>query len=50
MVLAGLLTGAEVILPNLTGLIPPRLFAAVSFIVVASAFIARLTAQKGVEE
>lgn len=45
MVLASLLSGAEVILPQFTDVVPPNLFAVLSFIVVGGAFAARLVAQ-----
>lgn len=49
MILAGLLSGIEVALPLLDGLlpIPPGIFAAMSAVATAGAFIARLVAQKG---
>lgn len=48
MLLAGLLSGLEVVLPLLDGIlpIPPGIFAALSFVTVAAAFIARVIAQK----
>lgn len=48
MLLAGLLSGLEVVLPLLNGVlpIPPGIFAALSFVTVAAAFIARVIAQK----
>jgi hypothetical protein len=51
LLLAGVLSGAEVALP-LIGIevIPPRLFAALSGIVAAAAFVARLLAQKGITD
>nr|WMC97961.1 hypothetical protein RAR13_04390 [Aminobacter aminovorans] len=52
MILAGLLSGIEVALPLLDGLlpIPPGVFAALSGLTVAAAFIARLVAQKGLSD
>lgn len=49
MILAGLLSGIEAILPLLDGVlpIPPGIFAGLTLITVAAAFIARLVAQKG---
>ncbi|MGO4449131.1 hypothetical protein AB4Y96_09405 [Phyllobacterium sp. TAF24] len=49
MILAGLLSGVEAILPLLDGVlpIPPGIFAVLTLITVAAAFIARLVAQKG---
>ncbi len=50
LLLAGLLSGAEVALPLLQGLLPisPGLFAGLSLIAVAAAFVARLVAQSSV--
>ncbi len=47
LVLAGLLSGIEVALPLIAGVlpIPPGIFAGLSFFVVMLAFIARLVAQ-----
>lgn len=52
MILAGLLTAAEVALPLLDGFIdlPRGLFAALSGIATGGAFVARLIAQKDIEE
>lgn len=52
MVLAAVLSGAEVAMPYLDGYvdIPPRLFALLSGLTVAAAFIARIVAQKGVTD
>ena len=49
MLLAALLSGAEVALPFLEGIItiPTGAFAALSGATVAAAFVARLVAQKG---
>lgn len=49
MLLAAVLSGAEVVLPLLGGIlpIPVGLFAALSFLTVAGAFVARIIAQKG---
>ena len=47
LVLAGILSGLEVILPFFSEDIPRNLFAMLSFIAVAAAFVARLVAQKG---
>ncbi|WP_029074422.1 hypothetical protein [Kaistia adipata] len=51
LLLAGVLSGVEVALP-LIGIevIPPRLFAVLSGIVAAAAFVARLLAQKGITD
>lgn len=46
MILAALLSGVEVALPFLGDWIPRGLFAALSGLVTAGAFIARLVAQK----
>lgn len=50
MVLASLLSGAEIILPQFTDVVPPNLFALMSFVVVGGAFAARLLAQKGLDD
>lgn len=52
MLLAGLLTGAEAALPLLGGLlpIPPGAFAAASALTCGGAFIARIMAQKGLDD
>ena len=47
LVLAGILSGLEVILPYFSDEIPRNLFAALSFVAVSAAFVARLVAQKG---
>jgi hypothetical protein len=48
MALAGLLSGAEVALPYLDGLlpIPPGVFAVLTLITVGAAFVARLVVQQ----
>ncbi|MBB3234456.1 hypothetical protein [Phyllobacterium endophyticum] len=52
MLLAGLLSGIEAILPLLDGVlpVPPRLFAVLTFLTVGLAFVARLIAQKGISD
>lgn len=52
MLIAGLLSGLEFAMPYLDGYvdIPPRLFALLSGLTVAAAFIARLLAQKDVAD
>lgn len=53
MAVAGLLTGVEAILPFLTEYVPQSFrgwFAAAAFVVTAAAFMARLVAQKGIDE
>jgi hypothetical protein len=52
MLLAALLSGAEVALPLLDGVlpIPPGIFAALTFVTVGAAFIARLVVQKGLSD
>lgn len=45
MVLASFLSGAEVILPQFSDVVPPGVFAVLSFFVVGGAFAARLIAQ-----
>ena len=47
LVLAGILSGLEVILPFFSDEIPRNLFAILSFVAVSAAFVARLIAQKG---
>lgn len=49
IILAGVLSGCEVILPLFSDNIPDKLFAALSFIFVAAAFVARIVAQKDLE-
>ena len=49
MVLAGLLSAVEVVLPLFADSIPRGTFAALSGITVAAAFVARLVAQQDVE-
>jgi hypothetical protein len=51
MLLAALLSGLEVVLPLLDGVLPlpPGMFAALSFVTVAAAFIARVVAQKDLD-
>lgn len=48
IILAGVLSGIEVILPFFSEDIPRATFAVLSFIFVCAAFIARLIAQKGI--
>jgi len=50
MLIAALLSGLEVAMPYLDGYvdIPPRLFALLSGLTVAGAFIARIVAQRGI--
>lgn len=50
MVLAGILSGVEVVLPFFSEALPRGLFAVLSFLTVAGAFVARLIAQKGLSE
>lgn len=47
IVAAGLLSGFEVILPLFFDMIPHGVFAVLSMVVAAAAFVARLVAQKG---
>ena len=49
MVLAFLLTMAEVMLPFFSDAIPPRVFAVLSGLAVAGAFVSRLIAQKDMQ-
>jgi hypothetical protein len=46
MLLAGLLSGCEVILPLYSEAIPRNIFAGLSMLAIAGGFIARLVAQK----
>lgn len=48
IVLAGILSGLEIILPLFHESIPKNLFAALSFVCVSAAFAARLIAQRDV--
>ena len=48
IILAGLLSGCEIVLPLFADQIPRNLFAVLSFAAVSAAFIARLVAQKGI--
>jgi len=48
LVIAGLLSGAEVILPLFHEDIPKNIFAILSMVFVTAAFIARLVAQRDV--
>lgn len=52
MVLAAALSGAEVAMPYLDGYvdIPPRLFALLSGLTVSAAFIARIVAQRSIND
>lgn len=50
MFLAAILSGVEVVLPFFSEAIPRGLFAVLSFLTVAGAFVARLVAQKGLSE
>lgn len=45
IVLAGLLSGAEIVLPLFVDSIPRNLFAVLSMLVTAGAFVARIVAQ-----
>jgi hypothetical protein len=49
MVLAFMLTMAEVMLPFFSDAVPPRTFAVLSGLAVAGAFVTRLLAQKDVK-
>ena len=48
IILAGALSGLEMILPFYSDEIPRNLFAVLSFVAVSAAFVARLVAQKGI--
>ena len=47
IILAGILSGLEVVLPFFSDAFPRNVFAALSFLAVSAAFVARLVAQKG---
>lgn len=49
MIIAGLLSGAEVALPFFTDVVPQGIMAALSSMVVSAAFIARFMAQKNLD-
>ena len=46
IVLAGLLSGAELVLPMFAHAIPNGIFAALSFLAVSAAFVARVLAKR----
>ena len=48
IILAGVLSGLEIILPLFMDVIPRNTFALLSFVAVSAAFVARLVAQKGI--
>ncbi len=48
MIIAAVLSGIEVILPFFNESIPKNVFAALSFVFVSAAFVARLVAQRDV--
>lgn len=50
MLLAGLLSGVEVALPFMGDLIPPGVFATLSALTVSAAFVARLLAQRNMDD
>ena len=50
IILAGLLSGAEVVLPMFSDVIPRNLLALLSMFVTVAAFVARLTAQPKMED
>ncbi len=49
IVLAAVLSGAEVVVPLFGDLIPRLPFAVLNFVVVAAALVARIVAQRGLE-
>lgn len=49
MILAGVLSGVEVILPLFADCCPRGLFAVLSMLTIAGAFVARIVAQKDVQ-
>ena len=50
ILLAGLLSGVEAAMPFIDGQMPRGVFAVASLIVTGAAFIARILAQKGVDD
>lgn len=48
IILAGVLSGVEMILPFFDTALPPTLYAGLTFVIVAAAFVARLVAQRGI--
>jgi len=50
MIVAGLLSGVEIILPLFMDDFPRHVFAGLSFVVVFSALVARFVAQKALHE
>ena len=50
IILAGILSGLEFVLPYFSDAIPQKLFLALSFTCTVLAFIARLTVQKGLPD
>jgi hypothetical protein len=46
MIIAGLLTGVETVLPMFMDVIPHSLFSGLNFVFVSAALVARLIAQK----
>lgn len=48
MILAGVLSGCEVILPLFSDVIPRNTFAVLSMLAVSAAFVSRIVAQKDV--
>lgn len=48
MLFAGLLSGAEVVLPLFADAIPRGLFAGLSIFVICGAFVSRIVAQKNI--
>jgi hypothetical protein len=48
IILAGILSGIEVILPFFSDEIPRNIFAALSFVAVSAAFVVRLVVQRGI--
>lgn len=49
IVLAAVLSGAEVVVPLFGDLIPRGPFAALNFVVVAASLVARIVAQRGLD-
>lgn len=50
MILAGLLSGLEAIIPFFVDALPRGVFAVLSVLTISGAFVARLVAQKGLHD
>ena len=49
MIVAAIMSGAEIVLPFFSEVIPRNLFAALSFVAVSGAFVARFIVQRGLD-